>query len=81
MSKREDLKTWVIEALQRNGGEALLIDIAKDIWAHRSDDLKASGDLFYTWQYDMRWAGTALRKQGVIEDPSVRGKWKLVAGR
>lgn len=80
MSKREDLKVWVKEALKRNGGEAFLIDIAKDIWKHHKDDLHASDDLFYTWQYDMRWAGTALRKDGVMEDPSVRGKWKLVAG-
>jgi hypothetical protein len=81
MSNQKDiLKDWVKESLRQRGGEANLIDIAKDIWAGHEKDLRQSGNLFFTWQYDMRWAGTALRRDGQLED-AARGRWKLVAGR
>jgi len=37
------------------------VDVAKDIWTHHEEELKASGKLFYTWQYEMRWAAQKLR--------------------
>lgn len=68
MADREDLKKWVVEALKENGGQAALIDVAKHIWMHHEKELRASGDLFYKWQYDMRWAAMVLRKQGIMSD-------------
>ncbi|MAN98240.1 hypothetical protein [uncultured Roseovarius sp.] len=68
MADREDLKKWVVEALKDHGGQAALIDVAKHIWKHHEVELRASGDLFYKWQYDMRWAAMVLRKQGVMSD-------------
>ena len=38
-----------------------------------------SGDLFYTWRYDIRWAAQTLRDSGVLKpDHEVpRGVWQL----
>ena len=81
MNTRDVLKDWVKDALRRNGGELKLIAVAKDIWKHHEKDLRSSGDLFFSWQYDMRWAATALRKAGEIEAATDRGIWKLTSGR
>ena len=81
MNTRDVLKDWVKDALRRNSGELNLIGVAKDIWAHHEKDLRSSGDLFFSWQYDMRWAATALRKSGEIEAATDRGIWKLTNGR
>ena len=62
MANRSDLEGWVLDAIARNGGEASVLEVAKDIWTNHEAELKASGDLFYTWQYDMRWAADRLRK-------------------
>jgi hypothetical protein len=51
--------------------------IAKWIWEHHEAELRDSGDLFYTWQYDMRWAGTRLSNEGkIVKD---RDGWRIVA--
>ena len=46
MSKREDLKPWVINALRANGGSATLIEVCQHIWEHHEGELKSSGDIF-----------------------------------
>ena len=81
MSSKVELKNWVRDALRLNGGEASVLTVAKYIWTNHESALRTSGDLFYTWQYDMRWACTELRKEGIVEEPVQRGVWKLVAGR
>lgn len=63
MSRREDLKSWVLEAIIAHRGEASVLEVAKHIWMNHRDDLQASGDMFYTWQYDMRWAAQTLRRE------------------
>ena len=47
--------------------------------AHYEEELKHSGDLLYTWQYDIRWAATELRKTGFMIEAteSPRGLWQL----
>ncbi|RYZ11115.1 MAG: hypothetical protein EON61_10660 [Alphaproteobacteria bacterium] len=76
---RERLKEWVPEALQALGGKAKVIDVAKQIWKMHSKDLSIADDLFFTWQYDMRWAALTLRDKGVLEevDELPRGVWAL----
>jgi hypothetical protein len=79
MADRGDLVDWVLDAVRRCGGEATVIQVARDIWANHANELHASGDLFYTWQYDMRWAAQKLRDAGQLrkaaEQP--RGVWAL----
>lgn len=78
MVVKSDLQKWVIDALTANGGEASILYVAKHIWEHHQDDLKGH-DLFYSWQYDMRWAATELRKAGrlIAAEDDRRGKWTL----
>ena len=79
MATREDLSLWVLEALRANGGRARLLDVCKHIWNHHEAELRASGDLFFKWQYDVRWAAQRLRHSGKLkalhQDKS--GIWEL----
>lgn len=78
---REDLQAVVLEAVKELGGSAPLIEVAKYVWNTREADLRASGDLFYTWQYDMRWAAQKLRDAGVFRPASASEdrKWELAS--
>lgn len=64
MATKDDLQEWVIDALRDLGGEAHLTAVARHIWEHHESELRTSGDLFYTWQYDMRWAAQRLQVAG-----------------
>jgi hypothetical protein len=64
---RESLMPLVVEALRANGGSARVVDVCRYIWDHYESDLKASADLLYTWQYDVRWAAHKLRKTGKLK--------------
>jgi hypothetical protein len=78
MSYKDDLKKWVLQAVEANGGAANLVEVAKHIWAHHESDLRGHGEAFYTWQYDMRWAAQDLRDDGVFvaADQAPRGIWQ-----
>lgn len=67
MAARKELQDWVIQALKAKGGTARIVEVAKHIWEHHERELKLSGDLFYTWQYDMRWACTKLRERKIVQ--------------
>jgi hypothetical protein len=78
MASRADLQDWVLHALHALGGRALIPDISKHIWDNHEADLRASGKLFYTWQYDMRWAGQLLQQRGKLNKlKSPPGMWEL----
>ncbi|WP_392467828.1 hypothetical protein ACF3NS_03520 [Arsenicicoccus cauae] len=78
MATRDDLMTWVHESLRQRGGSGTVVEVAKDIWQAHEMDLRQSGDLFYTWQYDMRWAATKLRQTGRLAEAEGRkGLWRL----
>lgn len=66
-------------ALNAEGGSAKIAVVCKRIWDEHEHDLRASGDLFYIWQYEMRWAATTLRRDGVLVDAKKlpRGVWQL----
>lgn len=79
MATKHDVTNWVVDALQALGGRASLVGVAKEIWRHHDLDLRSSGDLLYTWQYDMRWSANVLRNKGVLKPTHVspRGVWEL----
>jgi hypothetical protein len=78
-ASKHDLADWLYQALIDCGGEGTIVEVSKHIWAHHEGDLRASGDLFYTWQYDVRWAANELRRDNKIKpvDISPRGIWEL----
>jgi len=76
VSTRDDLKNWIYEAL-RDLGASTVPQIAKHIWENHELELRQSGDLFYTWQYAMRWEGQKLQKEGKLTK-KVKGRmWQL----
>lgn len=79
MATTNDLKDWVCEAIRYHDGSARLIQVAEFIWNNKEAELRASGDLFYTLQYYMRWAATQLGKDKVLKsvDESPRRVWVL----
>lgn len=80
MAQKTDLRSWVTEALTDLGGEAHHVRVAEYVWSHHQDELRDSGDLFYTWQYDLRWAAQRLRDDSYLEPIGDRrdGVWRLV---
>ena len=80
MAHRKDLRKWLTEALEANNGSASIVEICKYVWEKYENELRRSGNLFYTWQYDIRWAANQLRKEGIMRtaDLSPKGIWELV---
>jgi hypothetical protein len=79
MADKQDLETWLVDALHGADGWAHHVRLAEAIWREHELDLRRSGDLFYTWQYDLRWAAKRLRDRGVMEAVHSRsdGIWRL----
>jgi len=76
---KKDLPALVVEALRSLGGTAPLIDVSRLVWEKHESDLRVSGDLFYSWQYDLRWAVHELRVNGTMRPAKVSptGIWEL----
>ena len=67
------------QSFKKLGGKGSIVEIAKVIDNTYKKEIKAAGDLYYTWHYDMRWAATQLRKQNILK-PAVHpynGIWEL----
>lgn len=73
------LEQWIMDALKSHGGIATIVEICKHIWQNHELELRQSGDGFYTWQYDMRWAGKRLniKEDLQLKIPGKRGSWRL----
>jgi hypothetical protein len=80
MNEKQFLKEWLVEALDFLKGSGTIVEVCEIVWKLHESDLKLAGDLYYTWQYDIRWAATKLRKDGIIEhaELSPKGVWELV---
>jgi len=77
---RFDLPDVLYSAIKDMGGQTNIIDVCKYVWAKHETDLRSSGDLFFSWQYDIRWAATELRKTGRMKaaELSPRGIWEII---
>lgn len=80
MITKDMLEDLIVEALNSLGGSASLIDVCRYVWTTYSVELERSGDLLFTWQYDIRWAATRLRESGALKQAGVspKGVWELV---
>jgi hypothetical protein len=76
---RDDLEPLVLEALKALGGAASPAGVCREVWARHEAELRDAGDLFFTWQYDIRWAALKLRKRGVLVPAERRSGalWRL----
>lgn len=74
------MRAWVVLALQANEEKkAFPKDVARYIWENYKNELMRSGDMLYTWQYDVRWAAQDLRNSGVLKPVNGRRDlpWEL----
>jgi hypothetical protein len=79
VATKSDLAGWLRKALVECGGRASIVDVCKKVWSDHEEELRTSGDLFFTWQYDIRWTAHRLRKNGVMNsiEASQAGIWEL----
>jgi hypothetical protein len=49
------------------------------VWDRHEPDIRAAGDLLYEWQYELRWAGDILCRDGVLRptEDVPHGIWEL----
>ena len=75
------LESWLVDALKSLGGRGTIVEVCRAVWANHEPDLRVAGDLFYTWQYEIRWAATNLRNAGTLRsaDRSPKGVWELTS--
>jgi hypothetical protein len=80
MASKADLVDWLVAALTELGGAGTIVQAAKIIWRDHRGDLERSGALFFTWQYDMRWAANNLRRNKLMKPAEVspKGRWELL---
>jgi hypothetical protein len=73
------LEDAVLDALKTLGGAGSIPKVAEQVWIAREKDLRGSGELFFTWQYDIRWAAQRLQDAGKLEKIKRSGKsvWEL----
>ena len=64
--RKSTLESWIIEYLKLHGGTGCPESVGKYIWENYEAELRTS-DIFYTWQYDLRWAAQELRNSGVLK--------------
>lgn len=38
-----------------------MMEVFRSFWKHYGQNFTESDDMFYTWNYDIRWAATELR--------------------
>jgi hypothetical protein len=72
MATKQDLMPWVLEALRELDGSGTVVQVCRVVWQRHEPDLRNSGDLFYTWQYDIRWAAQKLRDSGQLRPMKAR---------
>lgn len=68
MATRRDLDEWILEALDALDGRGTIVDVSRWIWESKRRALESSGDLLYTWQYDLRWAVKRLRLRKKLKE-------------
>lgn len=75
---KKDLPQFVLNALTDLGGEATITEICKHIWTNEISKIpiEKRTNVFYTWGYDVRWAGQYLRDENLSHIPK-RGIWAM----
>lgn len=79
MTKKSKLALWVLEALSSLGGHGNVVQVCQRVWQVHEIDLRSAGELFFTWQYDIRWAAQRLRNDMLLiaVNGDRRSEWEL----
>ncbi len=78
MNSAQILQSWLLEGLTAAGGSATPTDVSKQVWARHRGELESAGDLFYTWQIELRGTAEALAGSGIVRIDDA-GTWILQA--
>lgn len=70
--KKHDLIDSLYDTIKQLGGKAVMIDIFCKFGDLHGKNLNTYDDLFCTWNYDICWAATELRKQGKMKPASTK---------
>jgi hypothetical protein len=73
---------WLLDALEELGGRGTIVEVCRIVWRDHEPDLRDAGNLFYRWQYVIRWSALNLRKKGKLK-PVERASgnvWELTSG-
>lgn len=73
------LSSWILEAMGVCGPTASPLQVAKVVWAKHEQDLRATGDLLFTWQLDLHSTAEAMAAEGRL-GLEESGAWSLPAG-
>jgi hypothetical protein len=81
VATKHDLVDWLEEALAAHSGRGTIVELCREIWQRHEPELRMSGDLFFTWQYEVRWAAYKLRESGRMrpDHESPTGIWELAS--
>ena len=60
--RRDDLPDLLYRNLDELGGEATVVEAAAWFWSRYDKELRNSGHLFYTWEFDLKKAAESLRR-------------------
>lgn len=74
MIQKSDLPLILEMILLRLGGKANILTVFKEFYKLFGSNLTEDNPLFYTWNYDIRWAATKLRKEGIMAPAKVNEK-------
>jgi len=86
--EKKDLPDLLYNTIKSLKGRSSMMAIFREFWRTHASKLKDEDELFYTWNYDIRWAATQLRKEGRMkpacsqENPhgletSPKGIWEI----
>lgn len=75
---RNDLIELIVVAIRDAGGSANIAQIGRYVWDNYEAELRNSGDFFYKWQYELRWASDVLVREKRIKKGPPRGVWHVV---
>lgn len=86
---RKDLPEILYDLIKELGGRAEMMEVFKAFWEKYKTQLHETDDIFYTWNYDIRWAATKLRKSKKMKQASrqenshggyasPRGIWEII---
>ncbi len=65
--ERKDLPDLLYKTISSLGKKAPMTIVFREFWKLYACNLDSSENMFYTWNYDLRWAATELRKKGKMK--------------
>lgn len=78
--KKSDLPNILYDIIRSLGGRADMMTVFEEFWRRYGATLTPPDPLFYTWNYDIRWAATELRKSGKMKSTHLceKGIWETI---